>query len=152
MSLRKKEPFSGAGGCYDQVSQLASHCCLVKLGKFPSASQGLSGLICKVGVIVVTTCWERACVRAKSLQPYRTLCDPMDCSPPGSSVHRISQARILEWVAISFCRRSSQPRDWTASCTGRWILYHWATRRAPPPLISSIFLALLPGLAAGEKA
>ena len=38
---------------------------------------------------------------------------PMDCSPPGSSVHGILQARILEWVAISFPRGSSQPRDWT---------------------------------------
>ena len=46
-------------------------------------------------------------------QPCLTLCDPMDYSPPGSSVHGISQARILEWVAISFSRRSSQPRDWT---------------------------------------
>ena len=40
-----------------------------------------------------------------------TLCDPMDCSQPGSSVHGISQARILEWVAISFSRGSSQPRN-----------------------------------------
>ena len=40
-----------------------------------------------------------------------TLCHPMDCNPPGSPVHRISQARILEWVAISFSRGSSQPRD-----------------------------------------
>ena len=40
-----------------------------------------------------------------------TLCDPMNCSPPSSSVHGISQARILEWVAIPFSRRSSQPRD-----------------------------------------
>ena len=43
----------------------------------------------------------------------RTLCDPMDCSTPGSPVPGISQARILEWVAISFSRGSSQPRDWT---------------------------------------
>ena len=41
------------------------------------------------------------------------LCDPMDCSLPGSSVHGIFQARVLEWVAISFSRRSSWPRDWT---------------------------------------
>ena len=48
-------------------------------------------------------------------------CDPMDCSPPGSSVHGISQARILEWVAISFSRGSSQPRDQTCVfCIGRW--------------------------------
>ena len=40
-------------------------------------------------------------------------CDPMDCSPPGSSVHGIFQARRLEWVAISFCKASSQPRDRT---------------------------------------
>ena len=44
-------------------------------------------------------------------------CDPMDCSPPGSSVHAIFQARILEWVAISFFRGSSWPREWTrVSC------------------------------------
>ena len=56
----------------------------------------------------------------------------MDCSPPGSSVHGISQARILEWVAISFSRGSSRPRDQTCiSCIGRRILYHWATWKAP---------------------
>ena len=55
----------------------------------------------------------------------------MDCSPPGSSVHGISQARILEWEAISFIRRSSWPRDQThVSRIGRWILHHWATRVA----------------------
>ena len=43
-----------------------------------------------------------------------TLCDPMDCSPPGSSVHGISPAKMLEWVAISFSRGSSRPRDQTA--------------------------------------
>ena len=46
-----------------------------------------------------------------------TLCDPMDCSPPGSSVHGIPQSRLLEWVAISFSKGSSQPRDQTwVSC------------------------------------
>ena len=50
----------------------------------------------------------------------------------GSSVHGASQARILEWVAISFSRGFSWPRDQTrVSCIGRWILYHWATRAAP---------------------
>ena len=54
-------------------------------------------------------------------QSCPTLCYPMHCSPPGSSVHGISQARILEWVAISFSRGSSKPRDGTqVSClTGR---------------------------------
>ena len=52
-------------------------------------------------------------------------CNPMDCSPPGSSLHAISQARILEWVAIPSPGKSSQPRDQThISCIGRWILYH----------------------------
>ena len=44
-------------------------------------------------------------------QPWATLCDPMDRGPPGSSDHSISQARLLEWVAISFSRGSSRPRD-----------------------------------------
>ena len=46
-------------------------------------------------------------------QSYPTLCDPIDCSPPGSSVHGILQARILEWVAISFSGESSQTKDRT---------------------------------------
>ena len=54
--------------------------------------------------------------------------DPMDFSSPGSNVHGIFQARKLEWVAISFSRWSSRPRDRTqVSCTGRRILYYWAT-------------------------
>ena len=48
------------------------------------------------------------CVCAKL---YLTLCDPKDCSPPGSSVHGVLQARILEWVVLSFSRGSSQPKD-----------------------------------------
>ena len=52
-----------------------------------------------------------------------TLCDPMDCSLPGSSVHGILQARILEWVAIPFCGGSSRPKDWNrVSCNaGRFL-------------------------------
>ena len=57
-----------------------------------------------------------------------TLCDPMDCSPPGSSVHGIFQARILEWVAISFSRESSWPRDWTwISCVACRLFTIWVT-------------------------
>ena len=52
-------------------------------------------------------------MHAKSLQSCPTLCDPMDSSPPGSSVHGILQARILEWVAISF-----------STHIGKWVLYH----------------------------
>ena len=57
--------------------------------------------------------------------------DPMDCSPPGSSVHGISRVRILEWVAISFSRASCWPRDQSqVSDIGRWLLYRWATKEA----------------------
>ena len=61
------------------------------------------------------------CTRVHSLQSCPILCDPMDCSPPGSSVHGILQARKLEWVAMPFSRGSSQSRNRTrvscVSCT-----------------------------------
>ena len=60
-----------------------------------------------------------------------TLCDSMDCSPPGSSVHGFLQARILEWAAISFPRGSSWPRDRApVSCTAGRFFAIWATREA----------------------
>ena len=60
-----------------------------------------------------------------------TLCDPMNCSPPGSSVHWVFQARILEWVAIPFSRGSSQPRGQTqVSCPMGEFFTIWATREA----------------------
>ena len=63
-----------------------------------------------------------------------TLCDPMDCRPSGSSLHGIFQARILKWVAISYFRGSSRPRDQThvsgISYVGRWILYYCTTLEA----------------------
>ena len=66
-----------------------------------------------------------------------TYCNAMDCSLSGSSAHGIFQGRILEWVAILFSRRSSQPRDHTRVscifCTGRQILYHFATWEAHKP-------------------
>ena len=62
-------------------------------------------------------------------QSYPAVCNPMDYSPSGASVHRISQVRMLEWVAIPFSRGSSQPRDRTrVSCiAGRFFIF-WATR------------------------
>ena len=58
-----------------------------------------------------------------------TLWDPMDCSLPGSSVHGIFQARILEWVATAFSKRSSLPRDWTwVFCIEGKFFTIWATR------------------------
>ena len=66
-------------------------------------------------------------------QSCPVLSNPMGCSLPGSSVLGISQTKILEWVAISFSRKSSWTRDWThIFCIGRQILYHWATRNTEP--------------------
>ena len=62
------------------------------------------------------------CVCVLVTQSCLTLCNPMDCSPPGSSVHGILQERILEWVAIPFSRGSSWPRDqtWVSCIAGRF--------------------------------
>ena len=60
-----------------------------------------------------------------------TLSYSVDCSPPGSSVHGISHARILEWVAISFSKGSFQPKDGICvSCISRQMFHYWATREA----------------------
>ena len=88
-------------------------------------------------------------------QSCRTLCGPMDCSPPHSSVHGIFQARVLEWVIISFSRRSSWPRDWTrVSHTAGRRFTVWATREAqccgspcnliPSPQMFSKSLSIIP--------
>ena len=72
-------------------------------------------------ILQLEVCTSYECV-SEVTQSYPTLCDPMDCSLPGSSIHGIFQARILEWVAISFSRGSSQPRD-------RTLVSHIAGRR-----------------------
>ena len=79
-----------------------------------SASKGEDSISVYVCVCV--------CVCVLISQLCLTLCDPMDCSPPGSSVHGILQARILEWVAIPFSRGSSRPRDqtWVSCPAGRF--------------------------------
>ena len=70
-------------------------------------------------------------MHAKSLQSCLAWCDPLECSLPGSSVHGILQARILEWIAMLFSRGSSWPRDWTQiSCTAGRFFTVWATREA----------------------
>ena len=90
-----------------------------------------------------------ACMRAKSHQLYLTLCDLMDCSLPGSSVHGVLQAGTLEWVAIPFSRGSSRPRDRTCvcqvSCIGRRVLYHWHHLGSPetPPKCHALPLSWL---------
>ena len=84
-----------------------------------------------------TPCCMCACSVAQSCP---TLCGPMDYSPPRSSVHGISQARILERVSLSYSRGSPQIRD--ISCTGRWIPYCWATREAPMTPYFSLFISM----------
>ena len=75
------------------------------------------------------TCSSWSVAIVKSLSRVPTLYDPIDSSQPSSSIHGIFQARILEWVAISFSRRSSRPRDWTlvSRIVGRCFTV-WATR------------------------
>ena len=73
-------------------------------------------------MIVISWWWFSHSIMSNS-------CDPMDCSQPGSSIHGIFQARILEWVATSFSRVSSQPRDRTLiSCIAGGFLTDWTTR------------------------
>ena len=81
-----------------------------------------------VGVMTLTSL---KLSEVKAAQSCPTLCNPMDFSLPGSSVHGILQARILEWVAIAFSRGSSQPRDWTpvSHTAGRFFTI-WTTREA----------------------
>ena len=89
-------------------------------------------------------------------QLYPTLCDPLDHSPPVSSVHGILQSRIPEWIAILFSRGSFRPRDWTlVSRTAGRFLTVWATREAqgyhksnkflhlPSPVLTSSFFHFL---------
>jgi len=81
------------------------------VGNWHFRTQGMS-----IGLLVTQSC--------------PTLSDPMVCSPPGSSVHGIFQARVLEWIAISFSRGSSRPRDWTRiSCTVGTFFTDWVTRK-----------------------
>ena len=90
------------------------------------------------------------CVCAQSLQSYLTVCVPMDCSPPGSSVHGILQARILEWVAVPSSRGSSQPRGRTqVSLIAGGFFTSWATREAHTSTSISRLLQFKPMLFKG---
>ena len=86
-------------------------------------------MLCMHMCVCVCVCvCVHVCIQAKLLQFCLTFCDPMDCTLPGSSVHGILQARILQWVAMPCSRGSFRPRDQThiscVSCIGRWVLYH----------------------------
>ena len=85
-------------------------------------------------------CSHQHIERSEVAQLCPTLCDPMYCSLPGFSVHGIFQARVLEWVAISFSRGSSWPRDRTqVSCIAGRCFTLWATREAITLIFHSDF-------------
>ena len=115
----KKEGTKGHIYMYDYYLYVRFHLCEASRTGQSVETQSCDYRGCLMGIPLR---WKKmfCCLVTKSCL---TLCDPMDCSPPGSSVHRISQARILERVAIFFSRQSSGPRDWTRiSCIGRQIL------------------------------
>ena len=82
-----------------------------------------------------TCAHARACMH-RCTQSHLTLCDPMDCRPPGCSVHGIFRAMVLEQVAIPFSKRSYQLKNqmciFCASCIGKQIFYQCTTWEAPP--------------------
>ena len=90
--------------------------------------------------VFLPSCWWKGCVLCSVAKLCLILCNPMDCSLPGSSVHGISQARILEQVAISFSRGSFWPRDWThiscISCISRQI--HFFTTAPPRKVLEGL--------------
>ena len=114
-----------------QISRTFSSCkteILYPLNTSPFPQPLAPTIILSVSMNLTTLGTSHRCICAKSLQSCPILCNPKDYSPPGSSVHGTLQAIILEWVAISFSRGSSRPRDQTCvscgSCiAGRFFTY-----------------------------
>ena len=132
----------GGYGKAGRLSNKVDRCCdLFLLTLFYShPSSVLLQFLCLIGSLVILIfnfilISTEVCVCTCSVaQSYLTLCDPIKCGPTASSIHGISQARILERVVISSSRGSSWPMDWTfISCISllvSWILYHCATWEA----------------------
>ena len=99
----------------------------------PGKNTGVRFKSCQyIRVLYQTRVLQNVLLGVLVTQSRPTLCNPMNCSQPGSSVHGISQVRILEWIAISFSRGSSQPWDQTwVSCIAGSFFTIWATREAP---------------------
>ena len=107
------------------------------------AAEFNSGNVCCV-TIVALVLRHSACMHAKSLQSCPTLCDPVDCSPPGLSIRGILQARILEWVATSFSSRASRPRDRTRVSCGSCTVGGFFIAEPPgKPLRSYVYCSVL---------
>ena len=117
--------------------------CLDGAKKRRGQEKGLE--ICRLSIIK-NEAWLSIVMCAWVLSDFSspTLCNPMNYSPPGSSVHGILQIRILEWVVISFSRGSSRPKDQTPvsyfSCIGKWILYHQCYLESPSIIMCSLLL------------
>ena len=79
-------------------------------------------------------------MKSEVAQSCPTLCNPVDCSLPGSSIHGIFQARVLEWGAISFSRGSSWPGDWTWVTHYRQTFYHLSHQRSQESIKESSIL------------
>ena len=94
-------------------------------------SKLLGNMSGKVHQKAITWIWKWS--ESEVTQSCPTLCDPTDCSLPGSSIHGIFPARILEWVAVSFSRGSSWPRGWTQvlQVTAGRLFTVWATWESP---------------------
>ena len=126
----------GGYGKAGRLSNKVDRCCdLFLLTLFYShPSSVLLQFLCLIGSLVILIfnfilISIEVCVCTCSVsQSYLTLCDPIKCGPTASSIHGISQARILERVVISSSRGSSWPMDWTCVSwvcyAGRWVLYH----------------------------
>ena len=109
--------------------------------KHSTKNQGWRG--CGEMRTLLHLCWNdnskqplwRQCVCMLNHFSHAWLFNPVDSSPPGSSVHGILQARILEWSAMTSSRGSSPPRDWSpvsyVSCVGEQVLYHWCHLGSP---------------------
>ena len=110
--LKRRQTLQGDGG--GEGTQLISRASVrMTQGSEPRSTSSSGHLVCRnLSTVCVCVCvyvHVRVCVCVTQSRPI--LCDPTDNSPPGSSVHGILQARILEWVASPFCRGSSRPRD-----------------------------------------
>ena len=133
LKLSLQQAFPNGPSTSTEWGQLFNH---VELSLLLRNTQGIHKYLLTASLLPYSRSWQTVKGQLVNIlgsgymgaQTCLTLCYPMDCSLPGSSIHEISQARILEWVAISFSRGSSQLRDWThvscIFCIGKWILYH----------------------------
>ena len=93
--------------------------------------------------LLLVICFTYQSVKVSAVRSHPTLCDPMDCSPPGSSDHGILQARVLEWLAMPFSRGSSRPRaPAKISCIAGRLFTIWATGEAPFNIYSSGYISI----------